>query len=73
MALKYSIQGRVYVQFRINEIGQVCNVQAIRKTHKDLDREAVRVISQSSNWTPGYKNHKPIDYEFTFPINYVLE
>ncbi|HYW94324.1 MAG TPA: energy transducer TonB [Bacteroidales bacterium] len=38
-----------------------------------LDQEALRVVSSSPDWTPGYFEGKPVAVLFTFPINFALE
>ena len=46
-------QGRVIVQFIVDETGHVGNVKVIRGIDPAFDAEAVRVISSSPKWTPG--------------------
>jgi hypothetical protein len=73
MSLMYIIEDRVILQFVINTLGQVSNLEAINKVHKDLEREAIRVVSQSPDWTPGIQKGKAVRVMFTFPINFALE
>ena len=46
-------QGRVIVQFIVDETGHVGNVKVIRGIDPAFDAEVVRVISSSPKWTPG--------------------
>jgi len=72
MAARYLIEGRVFVLFTIDRKGNVSDIEVKNKVHKDLEREAIRVISQSPDWTPGYQKGKPVRVNFTFPINFDL-
>jgi TonB family protein len=55
------IQGAVDVTFMIDEEGNVCNVEAVSGL-KILGAEAVRVIKNSSKWTPAklYSNGRHV-------------
>ena len=52
------IQGKVYISFVINKNGEVTDVKAIKGVSKELDEEAIRVISTMPNWSPGIQNGK---------------
>ena len=69
-ALKNNIQGQVLLSFTIDSVGNVTNVYVVRGVSKELDKEAVRVISSSPKWTPGYKDGKPISVFYHFPVNF---
>jgi hypothetical protein len=38
-----------------------------------LKDEAVRVVSESPDWTPGKQRGKAVDVQFTFPITFILQ
>ena len=38
-----------------------------------MDEEAVRVISSMPDWKPGKKDGKPVDANYTVPVEFVLE
>ena len=67
------VQGRVTLQFTVTETGKVADVKVLRGVNPELDKEAVRVVSESPLWTPG-KNVKgeivPISY--VFPVIFKL-
>ena len=73
MAHKYGIEGRVLINFIINSLGQVCNIKVHNTVHKDLEKEAMRVVSQSPDWIPGYQKGKAVSVEFTVPINFIFQ
>jgi TonB family protein len=72
-AQKDSIQGRVMLQFTVDNNGQVKNVSIIRSAHPLLDAEALSVIKSSPAWTPGRQKDKPVDVVFNFPVEFRLQ
>jgi TonB family protein len=71
-AKKNSITGKVYVQFTVNTKGEVVDVKVVRSVSPGLDKEAVRVVESSPLWEPGKQKGKPVDVQFTFPIEFKL-
>ena len=67
-----NIQGKVYVSFVVEKDGSVSGVKVLRGADRDLDNEAVRVVSMMPNWTPGMQNGKPVRVQYTVPINFTL-
>ena len=65
---KEGISGRVTLSFTVSETGKVTDVKVLRGVHKDLDNEAIRVVSSSPDWTPGEANGKVVAVSYTFPI-----
>ncbi|MBP1669510.1 MAG: Gram-negative bacterial tonB protein, partial [Bacteroidetes bacterium] len=62
------IQGKVMVQWIVNEKGEVTNVKIVRGVTKELDQEAFDIISSMPDWKPGIKDGKPVKVQFTMPI-----
>ena len=71
-AVKDSLQGRVTLQFTIEKDGSVTGVRVLRGCAPILDEEAVRVVSQSPKWTPGYVKGEPVRVVFNFPVVFQL-
>lgn len=71
-AKKNGVQGRVTLQFTIETSGRVTNVEVIRGVDESLDKEAVRVVSKSPRWKPGYLDGKPVRVTYTFPVIFQL-
>ena len=61
------------VQFTVEPDGSVQNVKLIRGVHPLLDNEALRVVSASPKWTPGYQNGQSVRVTFSFPLIYCLQ
>ena len=72
-AVENGIQGRVYVDFVIDEDGNVKDVKVSRSVHTALDEEAVRVVSASPKWRPGRHRGKKVKVALTIPVDFRLE
>ena len=72
-AQKEGIQGRVIVQFIVNENGQVGDVTLARGVDASLDAEAIRVVKEMPKWTPGKMNGEDVAVKYTIPVNFALQ
>ena len=66
------IQGRVLVSFVVNKDGAIVEPQVVKSVNKQLDQEALRVISTMPNWKPGKQRGKPVHVKYTVPVNFRL-
>ena len=71
-AYEAGVQGRVTLQFTIGKDGDLGDVKVLRGCHPDLDAEALRVVSSSPAWTPGYVKGQPVKVTYTFPVVFAL-
>ncbi len=72
-ALEAGNQGRVVVDFIIDEEGNVKDVKVARGASPALDEEAVRVISASPKWKPGRVRGKKVRTAMTLTVEFRLE
>ena len=72
-AAKNREQGRVLVQFVIDEDGQVCETKVVRSVSKELDAEALRVVKLLPNFIPAKKDGKNVAIHYTLPILFKLK
>ena len=72
-AVRQGIQGRVLVDFIIDEKGHVTDVQAIKSSHPLLEEEALRVIKASPDWKPGRVRGKKVKSEVSLNVEFRLE
>ena len=72
-AVENGIQGRVLVNFVIDEKGQVSEVAVVRGVHQLLDDEAVRVVSASPKWRAGRHHGKRCKVAMTIAVEFRLE
>lgn len=75
MARDNNIDGRVMVEFVVNEDGSISSAKAVgnRVLGGGLEEEAVRVVSAMPKWKPGSQNGTPVKVYFTLPINFQLQ
>ena len=72
IAKEYNITGKVYVSFIVDKLGKVTNVKIVRGVDKNLDAEALRVVSLLPKYKPGKQRGKSVRVMFTIPINFTL-
>ena len=72
-AVNNGIQGRVLVDFVVDEKGEVRDVQVSRGIHASLDDEAIRVVAASPKWRPGRHRGKKVKVAMTVAVDFRLE
>ncbi|NPA35383.1 MAG: M56 family metallopeptidase [Chlorobi bacterium] len=72
-ARKNGIQGRVYVSFVVDENGDITDVKLARGVDPALDEEAIRVIKEMPQWTPGMQRNQKVKVGFTVPVNFQIK
>jgi protein TonB len=73
IAAENGIEGRVIVQFVVSKSGSISNVNVVRGVDPSLDKEAVRVVSNMPNWTPGKQNGTTVNVRYTLPVTFKLQ
>lgn len=73
VAAENGIQGKVIVQFIVGKNGSISNVKVLKSVDPSLDKEAVRVVSNMPNWTPGKQNGASVNVRFTLPVTFRLQ
>lgn len=71
-AYEAGIEGRVLCGFIINIDGSVSNITVLRGHNRDLNREAVRVISEMPKWKAGKKDNRHVPVFHILPIVFRL-
>lgn len=71
-ALKEGIQGRVLVDFIIDEKGKLKDARVVKGVHPSLDEEALRVISLSPDWKAGRSRGKKVKCEMSLYVEFRL-
>lgn len=72
-AQQNGVQGKVLVDFIINEKGKVTDVTVQKSADPLLDEEAVRVISASPDWKPGRIKGQKVKCEMSVTVEFKLE
>ncbi|MDD3644400.1 MAG: energy transducer TonB [Bacteroidales bacterium] len=66
------ITGVVQIQFVVERDGSITNIKVLDQVYRDLDAEAVRVISGSPKWKPGKLMGKEVRVFYQMPIRFSL-
>lgn len=72
MARKAGIEGRVIVQFIVNEEGKVENPRVIRGIGGGCDEEALRAVSLAE-FKPGRQRGRPVRVQYSLPVIFRLQ
>jgi protein TonB len=70
-AKKAGIEGRVIVQFVVDENGDVQDPRVIRGVHKLLNEEAIRAVKQQK-FKPGKQRGQPVKVQMSLPVTFQL-
>lgn len=71
-ARKAGIEGRVTVQFVVNEQGEVVNATVLRGVHELLNEEALRAV-RNLQCTPGKQRGQPVKVQMALPVTFRLQ
>ena len=73
IAKENGIQGRVILQFVVDETGKVRDPKILRSVDPALDAEAIRLVEAMPLWTPGKQDGKAVAVRFTVPVVFSLQ
>ncbi|WP_066224638.1 energy transducer TonB [Formosa haliotis] len=65
---KQEIKGTVIVRFVVGKNGAIKRAKVIKSLSVDLDKEALRVVNNMPNWTPGMEYGEITDMTFQLPM-----
>jgi periplasmic protein TonB len=72
-AKEANISGKVFLTFVVERDGSITDVKLLRGIGGGCDEEAIRVVSNMPQWTPGKQRGKPVRVQFNLPINFILQ
>lgn len=72
MARRAGIEGRVTVQFIVNERGEVENPRVIRGIGGGCDEAALEAVKQAK-FSPGMQRGRPVRVQYSLPIVFRLQ
>lgn len=72
-AVKEGVQGRVLVDFVIDEKGKVTDVRVLKGVDPRLDEAAVKVVSASPDWKPARHQGRKVRSELSVYVEFKLE
>ena len=66
-------QGRVIVQFVVEQDGRITNAKVAKSVSPSLDAESIRLVGAMPNWKPGKVKGKAVRCMFTVPVAFRLQ
>lgn len=72
-AVRKNIQGRVYIEFFVNDLGDVYGAFVKRGVHSALDGEALRVVERMPKWKPALVRGQVAKAKFILPVNFKIQ
>lgn len=72
-AIKNHVQGKVFLSFIVEMDGQLSNIKVERSLGSGTDEEAVRMMTNSPKWSPGYSGDQPVRVKYNIPVNFTLK
>ena len=73
IAQENGVQGRVIIQFVVNQDGSIVDPVVVRSVDPYLDKEALRVIKTMPKWKPGKQRGKAVRVKYTVPVTFKLQ
>lgn len=71
-AKEAGIDGKVYLTFVINKVGEITDVEVLSGIGWGCDDEAIRVVNSMPIWSPGKQRGRPVNVRYNLPIKYTL-
>ncbi len=73
MAKRAGIQGRVFVEFIVDENGNVTNTKILKGIGGGCDEQALEAVKSLPQWTPAEQAGTKVRQRFKLPIKFMLE
>ncbi len=72
-ARRAGTEGKVFVQFVVDEYGQLTDSKVLKGIGGGCDEEALRVIQEAPEWVPGNTNGQAVNVRMVLPIMFKLD
>ena len=72
-ARKKRIEGKVFVQFIVEEDGTLNSIRISKKLCKECDKEVMRLMKKIQRWIPATENRVPIENWMIVPVELTLK
>ena len=69
---EHNIQGKVILTFIVEKNGELSNIKVLSSVSDNIDKEAIRVVSESPKWIPGTEYGRNCRVYYTIPIDFSL-
>ena len=71
-ARRLGVEGKVALSFVVDKNGAISDVKVLKGIGSGCDEEAVRVMKNAPNWSPGKQRGKPVKQRCIIPLNFKL-
>lgn len=68
-----NISGKVFIQFIVDQDGNLTNFKILKGIGYGCDEEAIRVLKMAPNWHPGKQRGTPVKVYMSIPIVFELK
>ncbi|MBO2010438.1 energy transducer TonB [Siccationidurans soli] len=72
-ALRNQVEGKVFVSFVVNPLGEVTDVKVIKGLGAGLDEETIRAVKTLPRFIPGKQNGRAVSVAYTVPISFKIQ
>lgn len=73
VAQENGVQGRVIINFVVDDDGSISHVKVAKSVDPALDREAMRVVETMPKWIPGKQNGECVRVRYSVPVVFRLK
>lgn len=71
-ARQMGVEGKVFVQFVIDEFGNLTDIEVVKGIGMGCDQETLRVMKLLPQWIPGKQRGQPVRVRMILPITFKL-
>ena len=71
-AKEANIQGNVFVNFVIEQDGNISNIIILRGIGGGCNEESIRIVKIMPKWSPGKQRGRPVRVSFNLPVKFTL-
>lgn len=73
IARENRVEGKVIVQYVVDTFGMIINVEILSSLSPELDAEALRLVRELKQYTPGTQNEKKAKVTYTLPLEFSID
>ena len=73
LARKMGVEGRVTVQFVVDERGNITDAKIAEGIGAGCDEEVLRILKKAPKWKPGKQRGREVKVRMLIPINFTLQ
>ena len=72
-ALGNQIEGKIYISFVVNSVGDISDVKVVKGLGYGLDEETMRAVKTLPRFIPGKQNGRAVNVAYTVPISFKIQ